>query len=519
MPDLSIPVPVIDPLRMAWLECSDLGNAERFVIHAGGLLRHVPEKGWIAYDGQRWSFSEGHRLATLKAHDVAKGLREELAALRAVDDGELEKTFWPGCTVQMRDDRMTLLGKHAIASGNHNKTQAMMAQASVLLSIHWDEFDSDPLAFNVENGTLRFSPDDAGKWAVRLHKHEPADMISQLAGVEYHPNATCPKWLDRLAVIQPEADQRKLMQQIHGYALVGIRDEQKFILAQGRGGDGKSLTYAVIIEIMGSYYRHADVSSFLAGARKSGSDHSEDLARLAGDIRLVTCDEPEKFATFNTKIIKQMTGGGRMTVRALRESSSEYVPRWFLIMECNPMPKVPTSDEGFWRRCLLFQWPVQFSSMGVKPEPFTLLKESLLAERSGILNWMIEGTLAWLTTRELEVSKRSESVKDEYRRSSDRFGEWFLDRADVSDDSVRTLGTELYKDFKAFCEDQGDDKVMSQRAFGTALTERQIVNHKSMGLKYRIGIRLKPDSSRDSAGAASERADQGLGPYDMLGDD
>lgn len=510
---------------MAWLECSDLGNAERFVIHAGGLLRHVPEKGWIAYDGQRWSFQEGNRLATLKAHDVAKGLREELAALRAIEDGDLAKTFWPGCTVQMRDDRVTLLGKHAIASGNHSKTQAMMAQASVLLAIRWEEFDTDPLAFNVENGTLRFYQEKDGRWAVKLSAHEPSDMISQMAGVEYDPDASCPKWDQRLAVVQPEADQRKLMQQIHGYALVGIRDEQKFILAQGRGGDGKSLTYAVIIEIMGSYYRHADVSSFLAGARKSGSDHSEDLARLAGDIRLVTCDEPEKFATFNTKIIKQMTGGGRMTVRSLRESSSEYIPRWFLIMECNPMPKVPTSDEGFWRRCLLFQWPVQFTQLGVKPEPFTMLKEALLAERSGILNWMIEGALAWLTTRELEVSKRSEEVKDEYRRSSDRFGEWFLDRADVSDSSARTLGGELFKDFKAFCENQGDDKVISQRAFGIALTERQIVNHKSNGLKYRIGIKLKPFSSHESAGADSERSADALddgwssGPFDLLGED
>lgn len=532
MPDLSIPVPVVDPLRMAWLDCNDTGNAERFVIHAGGLLRHVPEKGWIAYDGKRWSFDAGGRLAVLKAHDVAKGLREELNALRAIDDADIEQKMWKGCTAQIRDDRVALLGKHAVASGNFNKTRGMLSQAEALLSVRMEDFDQDPLAFNVRNGTLRFVEQAAdssvsgeafgkgGRWSVRLDRHEPADMISQLADVDYDAAAACPKWRDRLNIVQPEPDQRKLMQQIHGYALVGIRDEQKFILAQGRGGDGKSLTYAVIIEIMGSYYRHADVSSFLAGARKSGSDHSEDLARLSGDVRLVTCDEPEKGATFNTKIIKQMTGGGRMTVRALRESSSEFVPRWFLIMECNPMPRVPTSDDGFWRRCLLFQWPVQFTALGVKAEPFTMLKDSLLTERSGILNWMIEGTLAWLSTRELAVSKRSEEVKDEYRRSSDRFGEWFLERADISDGGARTLGSELYKDFKEFCEDQGDDKVMAQRTFGGLLTERQLRNIKSGGYKYRVGIKLKPFSSRDSAGADSEGGyNPADDPVDLLGDD
>jgi putative DNA primase/helicase len=391
-----------------------------------------------------------------------------------------------------------------------------------VLDISLDEVDTNPFAFNLRNCTLFFRlekreerPENAPsgwrareRWVVERREHDAADMISRMADIDYEPNAECPEWVSRLETIQPEADQRALFQQIHGYSLLGVRDEQKFVLSQGRGGDGKSLTYAVIAEMMGSYYAHADVQTFLAGARKSGSDHSSDLARLSGDIRLVTCDEPEKFSTFNTKIIKQVTGGGKITARALREAEIEFVPQWLLIMECNPMPRVPTSDDGFWRRALLFQWPIQFKGLGMRPEPFTVLKSRLLAERSGILNWMIDGALKWLSQRELPTTKRSEEVKDEYRRSSDPFGEWYLDRVVTTDASVRTLAKDLYADFKHFCEEQGMEKVPTPTAFGNNLAERQHKRKKSGGVIWREGIKLKDSSVTDDLGAFEGRARQ-----------
>lgn len=523
----------VNPLKMAWFDLSDLGNAERFVAHSKGMLRHGQGKGWIAYDTQRWSFTEGLRRATLLAHLVAKGLGDELAALRSVTDADIPTKLWPTCTRKMIDDRIEMLAKHSIMSGNHNKTQAMMAQAAILLDISLDQFDTDPFAFNLRNCTLRFRmekreerPENAPagwrareKWVVERRTHDATDMITRMADIDYDPDAACPEWMKRLDTIQPEEDQRILFQQIHGYSLLGVRDEQKFVLSQGRGGDGKSLTYAVIAEMMGSYYAHADVQTFLAGARKSGSDHSSDLARLSGDIRLVTCDEPEKFSTFNTKIIKQVTGGGKITARALREAETEFVPQWLLIMECNPMPRVPTSDDGFWRRALLFQWPIQFKGLGMRPEPFTVLKSRLLDERSGILNWMIEGALKWLSNRELPTTRRSEEVKDEYRRSSDPFGEWYLDRVMTNDPSVRTLAKHLYDDFKHFCEEQGMEKVPTPTAFGNNLAERQHKRKKSGGIIWREGIRLKDATQRDSDDDGSASAGPSAAPSGGYDDD
>ena len=489
-----------DPQELAWYPTSDLGNARRLQARAQGLLYWV-DMGetagyWIGFDEGRWNRRSGERRARLLADEVADALREEAKALaKQIADRRIPENM----PEDIAKDRLTELRKWALKSGNASQTEGMLKKAKPIMSIGLDQFDPDPLALNLRNGTLRFVPPatPGGAWSVRLDEHDPRDMITRMAEVDYQPDAKCPRWLARLDQLQPEEDQREMMRRIMGYSLLGIRSEQKWVVAQGRGGDGKSLSFVVLAAIMGDYYRHADVQSFLKGGTKSGSDHSEDLARLAGDTRLVTADEPERFSTWNSKILKQMTSGSTMTVRALREASMEIEPRWLLIVECNPFPKVPTSDDGFWRRCLPFRWKVQLTEAEQRAQPFDVLKAALLEERNGILNWMIAGALAWLGERDLKPSTDSEETKETYRNTSDPFSEWYRTRCvtgDSTDPLLREKGADLHADFKTFCEDElgiDGEKVPKQRAFGTQLDERQHPNRKTMGNKWRFGIRLK----------------------------
>src|SRR4051812_17717159 len=108
----------VDPLALAWRELSDLGNAERLVARAVGRLVHVREWGWMAYDTRRWNAEDGERLAHLKAHEVARGIRDEIEALAKLDDKALPE--W--CSADMRNERVINLRKHAVASGNASKT-------------------------------------------------------------------------------------------------------------------------------------------------------------------------------------------------------------------------------------------------------------------------------------------------------------------------------------------------------------------------------------------------------------
>lgn len=497
-----------DPLELCWYQTNDDGNALRFVARSQGLVCWVDlgdgDGYWMANKDGRWRRDIGVREARRAAKDVARCLHEEAKALhRQISDGQLPA----GMSAEIAQERLTELRKWSRESGNVNKARGMLDQAQSLLAVSVDDFDSDPLAVNLRNGTLRFIEGPDG-WSVRLDPHDPEDMISRMALVDYDPAARCPKWLKRLEHLQPEADQREFMRRIFGYALQGLRSEQVFVVAQGKGGDGKSLTHVVLATMLGDYYKHADVSSFLQGGRKSGSDHSEDLARLAGATRLVTCDEPERGSIWNSKVIKQMTGGGKMTVRGLREASREITPGWLAIVECNVFPRVPTSDDGFWRRCKVLEWPVQ---LGDKRGDFDAIMAELLSERSGILNWMIGGALAWLADRNLCESDRAKEVSESYRNSSDPFGEWYRARCVVGHpEQLRAGISELHEDFQRYCRDEigvDEDKIPKVRAFGTQLDERQHRSRKSNGVKVRLGIRLKTEAEREAGDAAKVARD------------
>jgi putative DNA primase/helicase len=503
-----IPMPVDDPLSTVFLKANDIGNAERLVRLSKGLLRWVPElASWVAYDGKRWSVRDGERIATVYAHDVARHIDREQIALRKIADspGALEAAFGFEVPPEVAKERVIALGKWAVKSGDASRTSAMLMQARSLLTAQLDEFDRDPLAFNVQNWTLRFVKAKDGGWIVKPSPHDPADMIMQMANVSYDPTADCPLWRKRMVLIQPDEDQRDFLQQRYGYFLTGLISEQKWFIDQGRGGDGKSVTNMAVGNLMGDYYRHASIETFLEGGTKSGSDHSSDLARLQGDIRFVSADEPKPQSTWNSSRLKQVTGG-KITCRAMRKEEIEYVARWKLVVEINPFPKVASDDDGFWRRVHVTPWSYQFDKGREKSRPMEELLAEMAGENSGILNWMITGACKWLATRRLPMAAAADLALTNYRQSASSIGAWLIDRADRSDRDAVTKASVLYADFKAYCEQLGIDKAPSQTAFGNKLSAEQIYGKKDgAGNIVRLGIKLKPDGIGGGLGAAGER--------------
>jgi putative DNA primase/helicase len=513
--NLLIPIPIDDPLQMAWLDLNDLGNAERLVRLAKGLLLWVEDLGsggeWAAYDGQRWSVKDGERKARQLAHDVARHIDREAAMLDLIADDydELVRVYpWfnnmkESDLLAIAGERVTKLRVHAVKSGDASRTNAMLLQSQTLISAFKGDFDTDPLALNLQNGTLRFFQDEKKKWTVRCDPHDPEDRLMQIAGVEYREGAKSPRWSDRMKLVQPQKDQRDMLQQIYGYTLTGLISEQKWFLYQGKGGDGKSATNEVVSKMLGDYARHANIQTFLEGAQRSGSDHSSDLARLAGDIRFVLCEEPNVNSTWDGMRLKQVTGS-TVTARAMREAEIEYKARWKLFIEVNPLPAVPNDDDGFWRRVVQVPWKFQFDKGSVAAQPMEIIVQQMMDEGPGILNWMITGALKWLETRRLPISAASTEAVASYRRSTSTFSEWMEECCDTSDSEAATLAKVLYDSFKAFCEAAGIEKVETQTKFGRRLRDRMHLEGKDgRGNRTRKGIRLKTDGIGGGLGAAA----------------
>lgn len=507
--DDAIEIPDTDPLRLAFEEQSDLGNAERLKSLAGGKLKWIEDlQMWAWYDGKRFDVERGSIAAQRLAHAVVRHIGIESSEIYSLADRcEKGDTEAHELLTRLRGpkyDHGKLKGlgsgllKHRLKSGSAGMTGGMLRQARSDLGCLSEDFDQDPLVFNCLNRTLRFVQDGGGKWVVRDFPHDPADNLMQVADVEFDPSADCPFWKDRLALLHPDKEQLAALKLLYGYSLTGLTSDQAFYVHQGKGNDGKSATHQALSELHGDYYRHAGVKTFLQGAERGGAEHRSDLVRLKGDIRFVTCDEPRERAVWDGETIKQVTGS-LITARGSGERTEvTYRPRFKLHPECNTIPRAPSDDKGFRRRFKLFLWMVSLPEAGQPGHmPIDEVLSRLRAERSGILNWLIEGALEWLTTRTIPQPAAMATVLQDFWADSSPLLEWLNERCDTSDRDVETAASDLYADFKAWCEARGMEKIMTQTTFGTRLRDKQFIARKdAKGLTLRKGIRLLSENER-----------------------
>ncbi len=510
MSDSAIPVHVDDPLRMAWYECNDFGNARRLVDLSKGLLKWVDDEYWVAFDGKRWSEREGAFRARALAHQVAQHIHVEVAALADLignfekpDETALQERFGIWCTGERAIERLDILKKWAMRSGNASQTDAMLKQAKDMDAMRaWSEdFDTDPLTYNVQNGTLRFvKQDGSGVWTVKWQPgHEPGDMLRQIAAVTYDPDAKCPMWEERLKLVQPDDEVRSVLPRKYGQTLTGLTDSEEFYVEKGRGGDGKSKSHEVLAELHGDYYRHADVKTWLqASNQRSGAEHRRDLVDLAGDIRFIVSEEPPPNVTWDGALLKQWTGGGKITAfGAGAKKSTVYKPRGKLFVEVNPTPRMPSDDKGFRRRLRLTLWPTDLSQVPGGFEAPVELHERLMSEASGILNWLIGGCLEWLADRRVPIPEREMETLADFWATGNPLGEWISEECDLSDRDAETGSTVLWNAFKEWMarneiEEEAQKKWNTTR-FGRELGQRQVTGKKDRkGNKVRRGIKLRP---------------------------
>lgn len=548
MTDPLIPVPVIDPLELAWWELNDRGNAERLEVLAGGLIKWVDDKFWVAFDGKRWSEREGGFRARMLAHEVGRHLNEEAAALGELigdpdkPDREALDRRYPGgwCTPDRAIERLKALRAWAVRSGNATQTNAMLTQAKDLPGMRaWSEdFDVDPLTYNVQNGTLFFRASgdppppgakpvpafahdgDAYAWRVWFREsHEPDDMLRQIARWTFDPDAPCPQWLARLELVQPDEETRGVFARMYGQTLTGLTDCEEFYVHKGRGGDGKTKTHEILAHGHGDYYRHAGVKTWLqASFAKSGAEHRRDLVDLAGDVRFILSDEPGRGATWDGELLKQWTGGGTITAfQAGAKDPTVFKPRGKLFVEVNPTPNMPGDDKGFRRRFRLVQWLVDLNLIPGGFESPASLRERLWAEESGILNWLIAGCLEWLGDRRVPVPERESEALADFWATGNPLGEWLEEECDLTDRDAETGSTLLWNAFKGWMErneiEEDARKKWNQTRFGRELGQRQVVGKKDRrGNKVRRGIKLRGGAPLLGEEDGASRAQRSEGP-------
>ena len=438
----------------------DTGNAKRFTDRfRESVLYNYTARKWMYYDGRRWVFDENgetKRMADEIVEDIRCGMQDYLAALptdKNVEEAQKE------------------YAKHIRLSRSSKAKTNMLIESQHRVPVSYTQLDRHPSLLCVLNGELNL------KTGV-LQPHDTAHLITKIAYTEYADKMDHPLWDKFLSeIFLGDRELIRYVQKAVGYSLTGLTQEHCAFFLYGTGRNGKSTFLDIITEMLGDHAVNIQPETIMLRLASAGP--TSDIARLKG-ARLVTTSEPNEGARLNEGLLKQLTGGDKVTAALKYENEFEYTPEFKLWMCTNHKPFIRGTDAGIWSRIRLIPFHVQIPEEKMDRQ----LKFKLRKELPGILAWAVDGCLLW----QREGLKQPESVLSagrEYKSEMDVLAS-FLD--DCCEAGGEAKAGDLFKAYAVWAL-AGNEYQMSSTKFGREMTKRY--QRRKSGDWLYIGLHLR----------------------------
>jgi P4 family phage/plasmid primase-like protien len=349
---------------------TDLGNAHRMVETYRDRILYCPDhRAWYIWNGRFWGRDRELQIMVF-AKETVQGMRLEAESIEGDDDRE---KFIRWCD----------------ASQNTAKLKAMIESAQSEVVIKPEELDARPYLLCVENGTLNLK---TGK----LRPHDPADLITLMAPVEYDPDAMDPRWeevLDRF--VRPESDLEEFLQRAAFASLTGTSEKAFINLFDDQVGDtGKTTFVGSLLAALGPYGVEVKADAFLMDRGGGVGRIRSELAACYGK-RMVVSSEAPAGRHLDVELMKKLTSGfGRFMYERKFENPWEGEITFTIWLDGNSVARARVEDNPLFARWRLapFRHKIGRSERDAK----WLEKASRSpAYRAAVLAWAMRGRKAW----------------------------------------------------------------------------------------------------------------------------
>lgn len=468
-----------DPDRVAH-EFTDLGNGRRLVDMHGHRIRHCKAYGdWMIYDGRRWTKDELYEIESM-AQEVP---RQVLMEIPATPDEAVIEAHKKWSTMSQSRDRL----------------DAMTRTARSMLAVTPDQLDRDPWLLNVENGTIDLKTGE-------FREHRPGDLVTKIAAVAYDPDAKAERWeAFVLEIMGGDVELADYLRRAVGYSITGVIREHVLFFLYGSGRNGKTVMLNTLFGTLGDYANEIDSDLLIS---QNFAQHPTGLTELEGR-RMVAADEADDGRRLAEAQVKKLTGGNPIQARRMGKDFYTFRPTHHLFFAANHKPEIRGMDAGIWRRIKLIPFEVAFD-LGVKGgrKPDLELESKLVAERSGILNWMLRGCREW-QEHGLDEPAVIRRVVQDYQSEMDVLGS-FIEETCVPDADARVVLGPLYDEYKRWGE-ANNIAPLSKRKFSAQLGDRSFKTLKSNSTVFKVGLRLKSTEERHKEIQEAYEASGGVG--------
>lgn len=406
---------------------------------------------WYEFNGYRWTQSEkGHCLRKLISSVVAEEFSKAAQWLIVIEN-------------ESNDESMREGAKHCLDMIKQLRTRKykddVMMECKELLydKTFLSKLDCNIYLLGFENGVYDLknkifrpgSPNDYLSFSTKINYVEYDEECPNIKSV-----------YELFKKIQPEPELfNYLLTSLASYIDGQIADE-KFIIWTGTGANGKSLTVEFFEQTMGEYCTKLPIS-LLTRSRGGSSAASPEIAKTLGK-RFAVLQEPEEQDRINVGLMKEITGGDKIEARGLYKDPVIFKPQFKLLLTCNDLPKIPSSDNGTWRRLRVLPFKSEFVDEPTEPHQFKkdpYLSEKLEDWKEAFMSILIHYYKKYSETGLKEPDEVIKYTKD-YRKVSDIYAEFIddnIDEIEPGEKPTNTTVSNIYSIFKDWYRENHPD--------------------------------------------------------------
>ena len=418
-------------------DMTDTGNAHRLYDKFGNIIRYsYNRKKWLYWDGKMWRVDDSGEIKKL-SDVICEDIKRD-AFLEQDEKTQLDMLKWANRTASSR-------GK-----------ESMVKECQHLDGIPADpnEFDVYTDYINCQNGIVNLRNGE-------LMPHDSNFMMSKITNCEYDPSGKKPeRWLQFLdEVTNGDKELQRYIQKCVGYSISGSIKEQCAYFLYGMGNDGKSTFLDTVADMLGGYAANTQPETIMM--KKWGdTGASSDIARLKS-ARFVTSEEPTEGVRLNEGLLKQLTGGSKITCRFLYADEFEYLPEFKIWVATNHKPIIRGMDLGIWRRIKLIPFEVNIPKSKVDKN----LKYRLRKELPQILKWAVDGCMLWQKEGMAEPQCVLEAVK-EYKQEMDLLAGFLEQCIEIDyENDERIMASDLFSLYSRWAKRNNEYEMTSKKFF------------------------------------------------------
>ncbi len=325
-----------------------------------------------------------------------------------------------------------------------------------------------------------------------LLPHNPLWWSSYYLPYAFEAAAACPLWLAFLEqILEGDQERIKLLQEWFGYCLIPDTSQQKFLLLEGEGGNGKGVLFGQLQAMIGRENQSSLPLNRL--------DNQYSPMALIGKLLNVST-EAEHLGLRSESALKEWTGGDCITIdRKFKDPLIGYKPITRFAISTNQRPDFKDTSNGLWRRMLLVSLRLSIPYEAQDRD----LTRKLEGELAGTLNWALAGLQRLREQGKFTHSNQSEEAVASYKRSSNPVG-LFL-REFYGEGTGEEDTTAVYSTYAKWANENGypvqNSGVVGQQV-KKLFPSVQKFRYKATGISVYQGLQELPSSARLANGWA-----------------